>query len=126
LSIVCDLERTNQLNLLPDQDLVDLCLPIESYQVTKNPFYFKPEAGYFSGRDQLFPGEIWRRDRKAVAVQCVHKTMEDYFTSLRLATFTKMPEVYELKINQKHLELDPEFFTPLIDLPLHVAFKIQK
>ncbi|MDJ0587631.1 MAG: class I SAM-dependent methyltransferase, partial [Microcystis sp. M49636_WE2] len=80
----------------------------------------------FSGRDQLFPGEIWRRDRKAVAVQCVHKTMEDYFTSLRLAAFTKMPEVYELKINQEHLELDPEFFTPLIDLPLHVAFKIQK
>ncbi len=40
--------------------------------------------------------------------------------------FTKMPEVYELKINQEHLELDPEFFTPLIDLPLHVAFKIQK
>jgi hypothetical protein len=30
------LERTNQLNLLPDKDLVDLCPPIESYQVTKN------------------------------------------------------------------------------------------
>ncbi|MFM2379203.1 MAG: hypothetical protein RLZZ143_3811, partial [Cyanobacteriota bacterium] len=24
-----DLERTNQLNLLPDKDLVDLCPPIE-------------------------------------------------------------------------------------------------
>ncbi|KAB0242220.1 hypothetical protein EZJ55_18375 [Microcystis aeruginosa EAWAG127a] len=39
MSIVCDLERTNQLNLLPDQDLVDLCLHIESYQVTKNPTF---------------------------------------------------------------------------------------
>ncbi|TRU61047.1 MAG: hypothetical protein EWV90_13385, partial [Microcystis aeruginosa Ma_QC_Ch_20071001_M135] len=39
LSIVCDLERTNQLNLLPDQDLVDLGLHIESYQVTKNQNY---------------------------------------------------------------------------------------
>ncbi len=29
LSIVFDLERTNQLNLLPDKDLVDLCPPIE-------------------------------------------------------------------------------------------------
>jgi transposase-like protein len=38
LSILFDLERTNQLNLLPDQDLVDLCLHIESYQVTKNLF----------------------------------------------------------------------------------------
>ncbi|MFM8305873.1 MAG: hypothetical protein ACKN87_02055 [Microcystis aeruginosa] len=36
LSIVFDLERTNQLNLLPDKDLVDLCHPIEPYQVTKS------------------------------------------------------------------------------------------
>jgi hypothetical protein len=38
LSIVFDLERTNQLNLLPDKDLVDLCPPIEPYQVTKNQY----------------------------------------------------------------------------------------
>ncbi|MBC1189600.1 hypothetical protein H0902_01690 [Microcystis aeruginosa BLCCF108] len=37
MSIVFALERTNQLNLLPDKDLVDLCPPIEPYQVTKNP-----------------------------------------------------------------------------------------
>ncbi|WP_223210719.1 MULTISPECIES: hypothetical protein [Microcystis] len=36
LSIVFNLERTNQLSLLPDKDLVDLCPPIEPYQVTKN------------------------------------------------------------------------------------------
>ncbi|MFN4850164.1 MAG: hypothetical protein DWQ51_07990 [Microcystis wesenbergii TW10] len=36
LSIFFDLERTNQLNLLPDKDLVDLCHPIEPYQVTKS------------------------------------------------------------------------------------------
>jgi hypothetical protein len=38
MSIVFDLERTNQLSLLPDKDLVDLCPPIEPYQVTKNQF----------------------------------------------------------------------------------------
>jgi hypothetical protein len=38
LSIVFDLELTNQLNLLPDKDLVDLCHPIEPEQVTKNRF----------------------------------------------------------------------------------------
>ncbi|MDB9390108.1 hypothetical protein [Microcystis aeruginosa] len=38
LSIVFELERTNQLSLLPDKDLVDLCPPIEPYQVTKNRF----------------------------------------------------------------------------------------
>ncbi|NCR05247.1 MAG: hypothetical protein GPI94_15365 [Microcystis aeruginosa LG13-03] len=37
LSIIFDLERTNQLNSLPDKDLVDLCPPIEPYQVTKSP-----------------------------------------------------------------------------------------
>ncbi len=31
LSIIFDLERTNQLSLLPDKDLVDLCPPIEPY-----------------------------------------------------------------------------------------------
>ncbi|CCI19491.1 hypothetical protein MICAF_5100002 [Microcystis aeruginosa PCC 9807] len=36
LSSVFYLERTNQLNLLPDKDLVDLCPLIELYQVTKN------------------------------------------------------------------------------------------
>jgi len=36
LSIIFDLERTNQLSLLPDKDLVDLCPPIEPYQVKKN------------------------------------------------------------------------------------------
>ena len=36
LLIVFNLERTNQSNLLPDKDLVDLCHPIEPYQVTKN------------------------------------------------------------------------------------------
>ncbi|OPF18158.1 hypothetical protein B1L04_11385 [Microcystis aeruginosa KW] len=40
LLIVFELERTNQLNLLPDKDLVDLCHPIEPYQVTKNHKYF--------------------------------------------------------------------------------------
>jgi len=39
LLIVFDLERTNQSNLLPDKDLVDLCHPIEPYQVTKNLKY---------------------------------------------------------------------------------------
>ncbi|MDJ0540461.1 MAG: hypothetical protein PX481_17625 [Microcystis sp. M53603_WE2] len=36
MTIVFDLERTNPLSLLPDKDLVDLCPPIEPYQVTKN------------------------------------------------------------------------------------------
>ncbi|MFM7725521.1 MAG: class I SAM-dependent DNA methyltransferase, partial [Flavobacteriales bacterium] len=45
----------------------------------KYPFYFEKQGGYFSGRNILFPGEIWRRDGIAVSVQCIHKTVEDYF-----------------------------------------------
>ncbi|MCZ8025054.1 MAG: type II toxin-antitoxin system RelE/ParE family toxin [Microcystis sp. M53603_WE2] len=44
MSIVFALERTNQLSLLPDKDLVDLCPPIEPYQVTKNQDIFSPSA----------------------------------------------------------------------------------
>jgi len=48
LSIVFYLERTNQLSLLPDKDLVDLCPPIEPYQVTKNPNLLS-EQGFSDG-----------------------------------------------------------------------------
>ena len=38
LPIVFNLERANQLSLLPDKDLADFCPLIEPYQVTKNQF----------------------------------------------------------------------------------------
>jgi hypothetical protein len=44
LSIVFDLERTNQLNLLPDKDLVDLCPHIEPYQVPKSQLKNSPKC----------------------------------------------------------------------------------
>jgi hypothetical protein len=37
LSIVCDPERTNQLNLLPDKDLVDLCPPYRTIPSNEEP-----------------------------------------------------------------------------------------
>lgn len=90
------------------------------------PFYFEAQDGYFSGKDNRFPGEIWRRDRVAVTVQCVHKTIEDYFSCLKDAGFRLMPEVHELKITREHLKLDPDFFGPLDDLPLHLAVQVEK
>ena len=90
------------------------------------PFYFETQGGYFSGKDRRFPGEIWRRDGVAVTVQCVHKTIEDYFFCLKDAGFRLMPEVHELKITREHLELDPDFFGPLEDLPLHLAVQVEK
>jgi len=92
----------------------------------KYPFYFEVKGGYFSGRNLLFPGEIWRRDGKPVHVQCVHKTVEDYFSCLKNANFKSMPDVHELRISEEHIQLDESFFRPLKDLPLHMAFKIQK
>jgi len=92
----------------------------------KYPFYFEAQNGYFSGRNILFPGEIWRRDGVSVNVQCIHKTFEDYFKGLNDSGFTTMAEVYELKITEEQFKLDPAFFGPLMDYPLHVAFKIKK
>ena len=91
----------------------------------ERPFYFdRGEHGWFSGRDETFEGRIWRRDGEAVAVRCVHKGFADYFTALRAAGFTTMPEVAELHVTDEHLAFDPEFFEPLRDQPLHLAFQV--
>lgn len=91
----------------------------------ERPFYFsRGERGYFEGRDALFEGEIWRRDGVSVRVRCVHKTLDDYFTALREAGFTTLPEMKELHATDEHLAYDPSFFEPLRETPLHLAFKL--
>jgi ubiquinone/menaquinone biosynthesis C-methylase UbiE len=91
------------------------------------PFYFQvDEHNYFSGRDSLFPGQIWKRDGSWLGVQLVHKTFQDYFEALRSAGFTTLPTLRELHVTPEHLELDPAFFTPLAGFPLHVAFQISR
>ncbi|MDG2425413.1 MAG: class I SAM-dependent methyltransferase [Flavobacteriales bacterium] len=88
------------------------------------PFYMQPKGGYLSSVDVPFPGRIWRRDGESVEVQAVHKTFTTYFTALREAGYTDMPLVEELHITDEHVALDPDFFGPLVDLPLHVAFSL--
>jgi hypothetical protein len=75
--------------------------------------------------DVPFPGRIWRRDGESVEVQAVHKTFTTYFNALNAAGFTRMPHVEELHITADHVALDPDFFGPLADLPLHVAFSLK-
>ena len=89
------------------------------------PFYFQRDgAGYFSGRDELFEGRIWRRDGTNVPVRCMHKTLDDYFNSLATAGFTALPAIRELYPQPEHLEMAPDFFASLKDKPLHLAFNI--
>jgi SAM-dependent methyltransferase len=89
------------------------------------PFYFDAGgAGYFSGRDRACPGRIWRRDGTPLAVEMVHKTLEDYFRGLEEAGFTRLPRLRELAVTPELLGLDPEFFGPVADLPLHLALEV--
>lgn len=91
----------------------------------ERPFYFdRGTIGYFSGRDSLFEGRIWRRDGIDVPVRCLHKTFTDYFNAMRAAGFEHMPRVSELHVTEAHIQLDPDFFEPLRDQPLHVLFEI--
>ncbi|MBU7586152.1 MAG: methyltransferase domain-containing protein [Nostoc sp. TH1S01] len=91
------------------------------------PFYFQVEGtGYFSKRDQLFPGQIWKRDGSWLNVQLIHKTLEDYFNCLRMASFNTMPIIKELRVTSEHIALDESFFSPLLDLPLHLAIQVSK
>ena len=89
------------------------------------PFYFhRNESGYFSGRNKLFEGRLWRRDGTDVPVRCIHKTFDDYFKALAEAGFGSLPDVRELYVQPQHLNMDPKFFEPLQETPLHLAFHI--
>jgi SAM-dependent methyltransferase len=91
------------------------------------PFYFDYAGhGYFSGRDDKHEGEIHCIDGTALGVQAIHKTVTDYFDGLAAAGFTSMPVVRELGVLPEHMELKPEFFGPVNDMPLHMAFSVEK
>lgn len=93
----------------------------------QRPFYFaRGESGYFGGRDVQFEGEIWRRDGESVRVRCVHKTFDDYFVALKEAGFRTLPDVKELHATDEHIAFDPDFFEPLREQPLHVAFRLER
>lgn len=97
------------------------------FRPKQQPFWFdRGEAGYFDGRNVLFEGRIWRRDGVDVPVRCVHKTFSDYFDAMATAGFREMPAVTELRVTEAHLALDPDFFGPLKQQPLHVMFEITK
>ena len=91
------------------------------------PFYFKvSDKGYFSQRDQQFTGKIWKIDSTSLDVQLIHKTFEDYFDALRDTGFEKIPILKELRVTPKMIALDPYFFSPIADFPLHAVIKISK
>ena len=93
----------------------------------KPPFYFDGiNKNYFKHVDEQFEGEIWKRNGEPLHVQCVHKTFADYFTALSKAGFNKMPDVTELTVTDEIANIDKDFFSPLINQPLHVLFKLTK
>ena len=90
------------------------------------PFYFDVGAGYFAARNQRCPGKIWKRDGSQLEVQLVHKTLEDYFDALGSAGWQNLPRVRELRVTPEIMQIDPAFFGPLGDTPLHLAFAIER
>jgi SAM-dependent methyltransferase len=91
------------------------------------PFYFASTGkNYFADVDEKFEGEIWKQSGESLHVQCVHKTFGDYFECLGQAGFNRMPEVKELTVTPELVALDKDFFSPLLNEPLHVLFKVSK
>ena len=82
-------------------------------------------TGYFSARDVAIPGEISTRDGKSLKVRMIHKTFEDYMGALTSAGFV-LEELKECSVTEEHLKLDPTFFGPVSDLPLHAVFRCVK
>lgn len=91
------------------------------------PFYFAATGkNYFTDVNKQFEGEIWKRSGEPLHVQCVHKTFSDYFNCLRQAGFSNMPEIKELTVTAELVAIDGDFFSPLLNQPLHVLFKVTK
>jgi len=91
------------------------------------PFYFAASnKNYFEDVNQKFEGEIWKQSGEPLHVQCVHKTFGDYFDGLRQAGFSGMPEIDELTVTPELVATDEAFFSPLLNTPLHVLFKVTK
>jgi SAM-dependent methyltransferase len=92
----------------------------------KPPFFFDTgQLGYFSARDVRHEGRIGCVDGTSLPVQMVHKPLEDFFDALAKAGFSRLPIVRELRALDAHLEAHPELFAPLLDVPLHLAIRIE-
>jgi SAM-dependent methyltransferase len=91
----------------------------------EKPVYFDSKGrDYFTGVDESYEGNIWRRDGKAVPVSYMHKTFTDYFSALAAAGFQTLPKILELKVTEEHLALDRAFFEGAVGYPLHILFRI--
>lgn len=91
------------------------------------PFFFDPAGHpYLGSDDQIFAGQIWRRDGVANAVRSRHKTLQDYFQLLAASGWQRLPQLEELGVTEAHLALDPAFFGPLRGLPLHLLFLLRR
>lgn len=91
------------------------------------PFYFNVGgAGYFTARERCFSGRIWKRDGTWLDVQLYHKTFEDYFDALAAASFQSLPRMRELRVTPDLVDIDPAFFGPLVDTPLHLAVEVTR
>jgi SAM-dependent methyltransferase len=90
------------------------------------PFFFDTrQKGYFSARDERCEGEIGCVDGSSLPVQMVHKPLEDFFEALRAAGFDRLPVLRELRVLEPHLDAHPRLFGPLVDVPLHLALRIE-
>lgn len=88
------------------------------------PFWFaRGGTGYFSARNRLLEGAILRRDGGHAQLRCVHKSVADVLDCVGEAGFPTLPEVAEFGVTEQHLDLDPLFYLPLRDLPLHLALR---
>ncbi len=85
------LERTNQLSLLPDKDLVDLCSPIEPYQVTKSQKnhrsqkYIKETAGkLWKTLSEILGEEVSKSNLKSSLQRYYHSNFSNVINSIQI------------------------------------------
>jgi predicted nucleic acid-binding protein len=115
LSIVFALERTNQLSLLPDKDLVDLCPPIESYQVTKNSELYAILSA-FPAKPRLSPQLVQQLIKENLdAFEIISLTIDDYQAVIDLMVTLNLSggAIYDALIAQASLKAEVDHLLTL-------------
>ena len=115
MSIVFALERTNQLSLLPDKDLVDLCPPIESYQVTKNSELYAILSA-FPAKPRLSPQLVQQLIKENLdAFEIISLTIDDYQAVIDLMVTLNLSggAIYDALIAQASLKAEVDHLLTL-------------
>jgi len=100
----------------------------ENENSSNSSFSFNAESfgnHYFSRRDNQLRGVIKTTEGTKLNVRMVFKTISDYVNMIKESGF-ELIEMHEAHVEEHHMERNPDFFSSVNDMPLHLIFEVRK